>query len=307
MAGKVIVIEGPTCSGKTALSLILADYLSTEIISADSRQVYRYLDIGTAKPERKYLNLIKHHFIDELNPDEEFNISIFETRSIEIINNLFAEGKTPVAAGGSGLYVKALTEGIFQDIDTDPDYRLSLKKILEAEGKDRLYEILKQTDPLAAGIIHPSSWKRVIRALEVFRLSGKSIVIHQEKYKRESDIEFIEFGLRWNRQTLYNNIEKRVDEMLERGLVKEMESILAMGYNPELNSLNTVGYKEIYSYLSGSINMDEAVRLIKRNTRRYAKRQMTWFNASEKIRWIDIDTPESIEKAANSIISLSSF
>jgi len=289
MERKVVCIVGPTCSGKTSLSIMLAEIFSTEIISADSRQIYKHLTIGTAKPSDEQLKKIKHHFIDELNPDEYFNVSIFEQESLKIIERLFSENKIPVIAGGSGLYIKALVEGIFDSVDTDPEVRKNLLLKKQEYGIDYLYDELKKVDPVSADKMFPQNWKRVIRALEVYYSTGIPIWELQQKHKRETSINFLQYGLLWNRNILYKNIEERVDLMIENGLLDEVRGILSSGFGKELNSLNTVGYKEIISYFNKEISLDKAVELIKRNTRRFAKRQMTWFRKDERIKWINVD------------------
>lgn len=302
MERKVIVITGPTCSGKTAVGISLAKKLRTEIISADSRQVYQYLDIGTAKPSPHELSEVKHHFIGTLKPDEDFNVSKFEQDALEIIRSLHAENKIPVAAGGSGLYIKALTEGIFNTADTDEEYRQELKTKLETYGREFLYGELKNADPKAAETMLPQNWKRVMRALEVLHLTGKSILEHHEDYERNLNIEFLQFGLNWDREVLYRNIESRVDNMIQSGLIDEVKRVLEMGYGKELNALNTVGYKEIIMYLQGEITLERAVELIKRNTRRYAKRQMTWFRKNQSIHWFNISSGEDLQSIPDNIL-----
>ena len=302
MERKVIVILGPTASGKTKVSISLAEKLASEIISSDSRQVYRYLTIGTAKPSESELNEVKHHFIGTLNPDEDFNVSKFEEDALQIIQKLHNENKIPVVAGGSGLYVKALVEGIFNTAETDEELRLELKSRLDSSGRESLYEELRKLDPRAAATMLPQNWKRVMRALEVFHLTGRSILDLHEEYERQLDVDFLRFGLNWNRDILYRNIEARVDNMIESGLADEVRSILDMGYSPSLNSLNTVGYKEIIMYLSGDIPLERAVELIKRNTRRYAKRQMTWFRRDSGIHWFDIASNEDLLSVPDKIL-----
>jgi tRNA dimethylallyltransferase len=303
MAGKVILIVGPTCSGKTKLSLKLAEVLNTEIISADSRQIYKYLNIGTAKPSDEELKTIKHHFIDYLEPDIDYNVSRYEKESLQIISELIINNKVPVVAGGSGLYIKAIADGIFDTADTDEDYRAYLKDMKDRYGNEYIYGMLEKIDPLSARTMLPQNWKRVIRALEVYHLTGKSIVELQKEYIRKTDFEFLLFGLLWDRKRLYENIETRVDDMIERGLISEVENILSMGFNEKLNSLNTVGYKEIINYLKGNLTLEEAIGLIKRNTRRYAKRQMTWFRKDERIEWLNVEKNEDIDRHINYILS----
>ena len=294
MEKRVIVILGPTCSGKTSLSLMLAESLKSEIISADSRQVYQDLFIGTAKPTSSELLIAKHHFVDAINPAEEFNVSKFEIEALKIIDELHLQNKIPIVVGGSGLYIKAIVEGLWNDVDTDKVFRENLLIEKEEFGNQFLYDKLVKVDSKSAETMLPQNWKRVIRALEVFHLTGKSILEFQREHKRESDLEFHQFGLNWKREVLYNNIEDRVDEMITAGLVDEVKSILELGHSEKLNSLNTVGYKEIIAYINGEYNLERAIELIKRNTRRFAKRQMTWFRKDESIKWFEINNKDEI-------------
>ena len=298
---EVIVIVGPTCSGKTRLSLALAELINSEIISADSRQVYKYLDIGTAKPAKNYLEKIKHHFVDELFPDQDFNASKFSNAAESIIKKLCSIGKTPIVVGGSGLYVKALIDGITESADTNTELRTELLELRKKMGNEYLYNELQKVDKVSADKMLPQNWKRVIRALEVFKLTGKPIWQHHEEKGKQSNFKYIQIGLRWDRDLLYTNIEKRVDEMFESGLVEEVQNVLSLGYPKTLNALNTVGYKEIIEYLDNRISLDRATELIKRNTRRYAKRQITWFNSDKRIEWFDINNEVELMDLAEKI------
>jgi len=298
---QVIIVLGPTCSGKTRLSLELASKLKTEIISADSRQVYKYLDIGTAKPSASELKKVKHHFIGSLSPDEKFNVSDYETAALKIIRRLHSSKKIPVVVGGSGLYIKALVDGIFNTAETDEELREEFLRERKEFGNEYLYNKLKKVDPESASRMVPQNYKRIIRALEVYKLTGKPIWLLQKEYKRDADIQFKQYGLRWDRQLLYRNIESRVDEMIEAGLVEEVKYLMERGFDKRLNALNTVGYKEIIAYLAGEISLNRAVEIIKRNTRRFAKRQITWFNKDERINWINITEQKELHKA-NGII-----
>ena len=302
MERKVIVLAGPTCSGKTSLSILLADKLNTEIISADSRQFYKYLDIGTAKPDKHILKKVKHHFINILEPDEYFNVSLFEKRALNIIDGLLDKNKIPIVAGGSGLYIKALTEGIFDEADINEEIRNKFMLIKKERGKEGLYKELKLVDPESAAKMLPQNWKRVLRALEVYYSTGQPIWKFHEKQERKVDIEFKMYGLNWKREILYKNIELRIDSMIDNGLIEEIKYILDKGYSKTLNSLNTVGYKEIISYLDGEISLDRAVDLIKRNTRRYAKRQMTWFRGVEGMHWFDVASFDDLDNICVEII-----
>ena len=296
------VIVGPTCSGKTKLALAISDKVNSEIISADSRQIFKLLNIGTAKPSKQELHSVKHHFIDLLNPDEEFNVSKFEKESLKIIEDLFQTDKLPIVVGGSGLYIKTLIDGIIDVPDTDPNFRKELLEIRKEKGNEFLYEMLKSIDKQSADSMLPQNWKRVIRAIEIYKTTNQKFSDIKNKNIRTTDFQFMQFGLLWNRQELYDNIEKRVDEMIEMGLVDEVEKILVAGFSPALNSLNTVGYKEIINYLNKEISFEKAIEFIKRNTRRYAKRQMTWFNKDKRIMWIEVDNQSSFEKIADEIL-----
>ncbi len=278
--------------------------IKSEIISADSRQVYNYLNIGTAKPSLDQLKELKHHFINILNPDENFNVSLFENKAINIIQELLINNITPLVVGGSGLYIKALIDGIFNSVGVDIEYRNYLLSKRREYGNEFLYSELKNVDPESASKMLPQNWKRIIRALEVYHLTGKPISLHHSEHKRKVNFQFKQYGLRWDRLTLYKNIENRVDEMIGQGLIEETKLILEKGYDKKLNSLNTVGYKEIISYLNNEINFETAVKLIKRNTRRYAKRQLTWFRADDRIVWFDVESQKDIQNIADKIIRL---
>lgn len=302
MGQKVIVIVGPTCSGKTKLSLILAENLKSEIISADSRQVYKYLTIGTAKPSANELRIIKHHFIDELEPNEEFNADLFSKRAKEIISRLIEKDSIPIVVGGSGLYIKALVDGITQTVVSNKLLRNELLELRKKYGNAYLYDELKKIDPISAEKMLPQNWKRVIRAIEVFKLTGKPIWQHHIENPIQQEFEFFQYGLKWDRKKLYQNIECRVDEMIKNGFIEEVKMILDEGYSKEINSLNTLGYKEIIDLLDGKLTFNEAVNRIKINTRRFAKRQMTWFNADKRIKWFEIDSYEELNNIAENIL-----
>lgn len=301
MAKLVVVIVGPTCSGKTNLSLELAEIINGEIISADSRQIYKYLDIGSAKPNKNQLEKIKHWFVDYLYPDETYSAGRFEKEAEEIIENIFSRSKIPIVVGGSGLYIKALIDGIADPGDIDLEIRNNLKRELETLGRDHLYDKLKKLDPITAETMGSQNYKRVIRALEVLLSTGKSIREFHNSLPLKDKFNFIQFGLMLERHILYSNINTRVDAMIENGLIEEAKKILNMGYSKNLNSLNTIGYKEIIEYIDGGISLEKAIELIKRNTRRYAKRQITWFKADKRINWIDVQKKEALEEIFKSL------
>ena len=299
----VIVIVGPTASGKTETGLKLAEKLQSEIISADSRQIFKFLSIGTAKPTREELKKIKHHFVDFLNPDEYFNAAMFEREALKIIEQLFNQGKTPIVVGGSGLYIRALIDGIIDKGELNIPLRNQLLRERKEFGNEFIYNKLKALDPKAAATMLPQNWKRVIRAIEVFEETGKSIIEIQKEYSRKVDFDFRQFGLLWKREKLYERIEKRVDSMIENNLVSEVKDVLKRGFSPQLNSLNTVGYKEIIAYLNGEYPLERAVELIKRNTRRFAKRQITWFKRDERIDWIQMEENTILEDVVDYILA----
>jgi len=300
----VIVIVGPTCSGKTNLSLKFAQLIPSEIISADSRQIYKYLDIGTATPSKQQLEKIPHHLLDILDPSENYDASLFEKDAELLIEQIFQKNKTPIVVGGSGLYIKALIDGIFDTSAKDLDYRKELLQKRLEFGKEFLHEELKKVDPSSSKTIHPKNWKRVIRALEVLYTTGEPIWKHHQMQStsKEKKYDFKQFGLNWDRKILYENIEKRVDWMIKKGLIYEVKNILEMGYNKNFNSLNTVGYKEIIQYLDGIISLERAIELIKRNTRHYAKRQLTWFKKDKRIHWFELENLSELDQVVEEII-----
>lgn len=300
MDKKVIVISGPTASGKTGLAVEVAQKLNTEIISADSRQIFKFLNIGTAKPDKLQLETVKHHCIDILYPNEDYDVSLFESDARKIMDEMFNLGKIPVVAGGSGLYIKAIVEGIFTGPSKDEEFRTEMEQLKASRGEAALYALLKEKDPLSAEKMLPSNWKRVVRALEVLHITGIPIWKHHEEQSVQDDIQYFQFAIDLDRKILYDRIEKRVDAMIEQGLEEEVKKVLKMGYSPDLNSLNTVGYKEMINYICNDYNLDRCIELIKRNTRRYAKRQLTWFRADKEIKWFKHDSDNPL----NEIISL---
>jgi tRNA dimethylallyltransferase len=299
---EVIVITGPTASGKTALSIEVAEKLNTEIISADSRQFYKLMNIGTAKPSDAELGKVKHHLISFLEPDQEYNASLFRKAASDICEKLWNRGQIPVITGGSGLYIKSLIDGLSDTPDPDPELRKQLLQQKEELGIEFLYDRLKKIDPYSASNMIPQNWKRIIRALEVYYLTGKPISYFHNQHG-SVEIKAHQFGLMWDREILYKRINQRTEGMIKDGLVEEVKSLLDLGYDPQINSLNTVGYKEIISFLKKEITLDKAIELIKRNTRRYAKRQITWFRKDQRILWKSIETNEDLFIFGGSIIS----
>ncbi|MBI2420210.1 MAG: tRNA (adenosine(37)-N6)-dimethylallyltransferase MiaA, partial [Ignavibacteriales bacterium] len=273
---RVIIIAGPTCSGKTIVALQIAKALGTEIISADSRQIYTKTNIGTAKPTSEELLQVKHHFIDAIPPEQIFNAGLFEKEALGIIASLHTDGKIPVVAGGTGLYIRALVDGII-DVEIAEDLHLHLMEELQASSNEAMYMFLQKIDAAAAATMMPQNWKRVIRALEVKLGTGSSILDLHHDQNRHKNINFLQFGLLWERDDMYERINNRVDAMMQNGLLNEVKLLQREGLTPLINALNTVGYKELFDKKKKKFPLEEAVRLIKRNTRRYAKRQMTWF------------------------------
>ncbi len=298
----VLVIVGPTAVGKTFLSTLIAQELPVEIISADSRQIYKYLNIGTAKPSREILENIPHHFIDMLEPDQDYSAGQFGNDARAVITQVFRRNRVPLVLGGSGLYIRALLEGFFENDVKNEKIRESLEHRMKEEGLEALYRDLQRVDPAAAGKIHPHNSQRIIRALEVYLASGQRLSELQKKKLPPPDFTALKFGLVKERSTLYRDINNRVDQMFREGLLAEVARILGMGFEKNLNALNTVGYKEVIRFLEGEIPFEECVELIKRNSRHYAKRQLTWFRADPDIRWMSVDRPEDFPRVAGEII-----
>jgi tRNA dimethylallyltransferase len=290
MLRKILVILGPTASGKTKVSLEIADILKGEIISADSRQIYRFMDIGTAKPVLEERKRIPHHLIDIVNPDEYFSAADYSTKTREAVKDVLGRGKEPIIVGGSGLYLRALVKGIFMGPGRDEKLRSELKEKAEKSGVESLYKELEQKDPEAAKKIGQHNLVRIIRALEVYELTGKKISDLQKNGEYPSEeYDFIKIGLELDRERLYQRIEQRVEQMIKAGLVEEVKSLKEKRYDLRFAPLRTFGYKEIFQYLDGKMSLDEAKEKIKLETRHYAKRQITWFKKEEEIFWLDAE------------------
>ena len=297
----VLAIVGPTASGKTPLSLLLAGRLNGEIVSADSRQIYKYLDIGTAKPTQADRKRVKHHFVDVLEPDEEYSAGQFGKVARGVVRDILSRKKLPMLVGGSGLYVKSVIDGLFEGPGKDPDVRARLEEQLAREGVESLFAVLKKVDPSGAGKMGEVKSRRLIRALEVYYITGKPISEFHAEQETKPDFKTIQVGLGWGREELYDRINQRVDRMISEGLVDEVRELAAKGYDRRVNALNTVGYKELFDFLEGSRNLEETISLIKRNTRRFAKRQLTWFRADKRIRWISMSPTKSLTDAAHEV------
>ncbi len=287
---KVIVICGPTGVGKTAVGIQLAEKLDGEIISADSMQIYRYMDIGTAKPTADEQTRIIHHMINIVDPDEDFDAVRFAKMAREKVMQLYQRGVTPLVVGGTGLYIKALLQGLFQSNPVDPEIRERLKKEAAEFGSSALYERLKQVDPDTADRLHPNDSYRITRALETIESTGRSISEHQQDHGfSDQPFNALKICLQIDRQKLYDRIDQRVDLMIEAGFVDEVKKLLGMGYSADLKSMQSIGYRQMVEFIGGRLSWDECVRTLKRDTRRFAKRQFTWFGADQQIQWYEPD------------------
>ncbi|MHB9940168.1 tRNA (adenosine(37)-N6)-dimethylallyltransferase MiaA [Clostridium sporogenes] len=304
----LLILAGPTAVGKTDISIKLAKKLNGEIISADSMQIYKYMDIGSAKITKEEMKGIPHHLIDVVAPHEEFNVSSFKSLAEKCIKDIWSRGKLPIIAGGTGLYINSLIYNYdFTDADRDEDYREYLIRLSEDKGKEYVHSLLKDIDGKSYEKLYPNDLKRVVRALEVYKITGKSI----SEYTKENEKKLYNipyninyFVLNMNREVLYERINKRVDIMMDKGLIEEVKKLESMGYTPDMQSMKGIGYKEILFYLKGDISLDEAIYLIKKGSRNYAKRQLTWFRKDKRSIWIDKDKYRSEEEIVDKIIKM---
>lgn len=296
---KIITICGPTGIGKTGFAITLARKLNGEIIGADSMQIYKYMDIGTAKPDAKERQLAVHHLVDFLDPRDNFDAKKYTALADQAITDIAKRGKVPVIAGGTGLYIRALIHGLFRGAPACPETLNKLNKALEEKGGAALHEQLSQCDPKAAEKIHPNDGFRIVRALEVFLTAGIPISQCRQTHDFKSDrYQSLTFGLHMDRTLLYDRINQRVDIMMAQGLLAEVKELVSQGYSLELKSMQSIGYRHMGMYIKGDVSLEEAVRLLKRDTRRYAKRQFTWFNKEKNLIWIDTkDVEKAIETA----------
>ncbi len=287
----LIILTGPTAAGKTKLSIALAKDINGEIISADSMQVYRHMDIGSAKIRQEEMQGIKHYLVDILEPTEEFHIVLFQKYAKQAIAEIHAKEKIPIIVGGTGFYIQSVLYDInFQEGEEDTALRESLERIAQEKGVQFLHSILKECDPKAAQEIHANNIKRVIRAIEFYRQTGKKISEHNDAEREKKSVyDSRYFVLTDQREKLYNAIDKRVDQMIVEGLVDEVKQLMDMGCKRDSTAMQGLGYKEIISYLMGEISLDEAVYIIKRDTRHFAKRQLTWFRRERDVIWIEKD------------------
>jgi tRNA dimethylallyltransferase len=286
----LIVIVGPTAIGKTSLSIELAKHYDCEIISADSRQFFKELEIGTAKPTAEEQDGVKHHFIDSHSITDNYNVGQYELEVIELLNTIHSQNNLAILVGGSGLYVNAVCDGI-DDIPSDSDIRSELNQRLETEGLEVLQHQLQTLDPDHFEKCNIKNPQRVIRALEVCLVSGKTYTSFRTNTKKKRNFEIIRIGLNMLREDIYDNINQRVDNMINNGLIEEVQSV---AHHREQNALNTVGYKEIFQYLDGNITLEESILLLKKNTRNFAKRQLTWFRKNQETQWFSPQSKEEI-------------
>lgn len=283
-----MIICGPTAVGKTGAALELAERLDGEVVSADSRQVYRLMDIGTAKPTAAEQQRVRHHLIDVAWPDEPFNASHFKHLAGEAIVDILRRGKAPLLVGGTGLYIRALTDGLLEAPGSDAALRARLHALAEEQGNEALHASLSRVDPEAAQRLHPNDLVRIVRALEVFELTGRPLTaFHREHGFRSQPYRTLKIGLNLERDTLYRRIDLRAEAMFAGGLVEEAQALLDAGYDPGLKTLQTIGYRQAFALLRGIISHEEAVEDLKRVTRRYAKQQLTWFRRDAGIFWVD--------------------
>ena len=293
-----LVLVGPTAIGKTDLSLTLARRYGCEIVSVDSMQVYRHMDIGTAKASLSERSEIPHHLIDIVDPDENYDAARFAIDGLQAIRDIHSRGKIPLLTGGTGLYLRALFEGIFPGVPIDEKTRQILKDRLLAEGSSKLHEELASCDSISAKRIHQNDSQRLLRALEVFYVSGvpwsEHIVSHKHQTEGVHFTNALQIGLTTDRQKLYQRINMRCDKMLESGLEDEVRMLLAMGYGRELKAFGSIGYRHILNYIDGHWTKDESIRLLSRDTRRYAKRQYTWFSKLTALQWFDVEEEQTI-------------
>ena len=288
MKKPLIILTGPTAVGKTKASIGLAKALDGEIISADSMQVYKHMDIGSAKIRPEEMQGIKHYLIDELEPDEEFHVVRFQEMAKKALEEIYAKNKIPIVVGGTGFYIQALLYDIdFTENEEDTEYRKELEQLAAEKGADALHEMLRKVDSASAEAIHANNVKRVIRALEFHKQTGGKISEHNEQERaKSSPYDFCYFVLNDERERLYERINLRIDQMLDDGLVEEVMSLKDQGYTKEMVSMQGLGYKEILDYLNGNCTLEEAIYILKRDTRHFAKRQLTWFRRERDVIWV---------------------
>lgn len=314
---KIIVICGPTGVGKTGFAIELAQRFNGEIIGADSMQIYKYMDIGTAKPDQSERELARHHLIDFVEPYEEFDAGKYMEAADGAINDIYSRSdsqfnlalpKIPIVVGGTGFYIKALLHGLFRDRTVDKEVIDKLEREKQEKGSYALHERLSLLDPEAAKRIHPNDGFRIVRALEVVEVTGNPISAFQDQHAFSSQRYItLKIGLYMDRAELYRRIEKRVDMMVEQGFLEEVEQLISMGYGCHLKSMQSIGYRHICNFLSGSVPWYETVCLLKRDTRRYAKRQLTWFRQDKDIIWLEPHAIEETQELITNFLEMDNF
>lgn len=299
------MVCGPTGIGKTSTGIEIAGVFNGEIISADSMQVYRYMNIGTAKPTTDERARVRHHLIDIIDPVESFDAAQFVKSAHKVIIELHGRGITPFVVGGTGLYIKALVHGLFRAKPADKNIRMRLKKEAVVHGTDFIYKRLSECDPDSAERIHPNDTYRIIRALEIYETTEKAISKYHREHKfADSPFKVLKIGLQINREALYDRINRRVDAMVDAEFVDEVKGLLEKGYSADLKSMQAIGYRHMIDFIEGRISWDEALRTLKRDTRRYAKRQLTWFRADPEIVWVEPEQVKDIHGLIKSFLRL---
>lgn len=296
---ELIIIGGPTGIGKTSVAIEIARRFGGEIINADSMQIYRFMNIGTAKPTLEEQSLVKHHLVGIINPDQLFDAVKFTDRAGKIIAHLVEKQVLPFVVGGTGLYIKALVHGLFRENSSDPEIREELNQMAETHGSEYLYQNLKEIDPTTAERLHPNDTFRIIRALEVYRVTGKPLSNFHDAHRfSDQPYRVLKIGLDLDRDILYDRISSRVESMIEQGLVEEVKQLLAMGCSSDLKAMQSIGYRHMADYIEGRLEWEAALDTMKRDTRRYAKRQLTWFRADPEMVWFH---PEQLDEISGRI------
>ncbi len=304
----LLIILGPTAIGKSDVAINVAQKMDGEIISADSMQIYKYMDIGTAKVKPEEMRGIPHFLIDIVHPDEEFTVADFKQQAEKYIRQINNRDKLPIVVGGTGLYINSLVYELkFTRVKANQDLRNKYNELADKYGNDFIYNELYKIDATSAKKISPNDRKRIIRALEIYYETGKPMSYYNENFRKKSNkYNLVMIGLNTDRKLLYSRIEKRVDKMINDGLIDEVKRLISMGYNKNLPSMKAIGYKEIISYLEGELELNEAINILKRNTRRFAKRQLTWFKMDDRIKWININDFKDVDDIGNYIFNYAS-
>lgn len=300
---QLIVVAGPTASGKTSLSIQLAKQLNTEIISADSMQIYRYMDVGSAKPTAEEMDGVVHHLIDEVSPFEEFSVKQYTDLAKKAIEEIQSKGKIPIIVGGTGLFINSVIDNIaFSETENDENIRRELNQYAKKNGNQALHKILEEIDYDSAEKIHYNDVKRTVRAIEVFRTTGVPMSEHIRRSKMlPSPYDLFYIGLTMDRTVLYEKINQRVDRMMENGLLEEVKKLLSMGLDDSYQSMQGIGYKELIWFLQDRMPLEKAIEMIKQESRRYAKRQLTWFKRDKRIQWFDSSKPRLTERVTGQL------